>query len=380
MAGEDKKATSEIQDLESALTTLKNVENIKGYATSNNVDSIQHILDILYQLIHAMFAGKLPNSVYQLMKEAMMTKEAFIAKVQFAYVYYYARYWELKLYGPSPKSFGNISADPNKTADKINKELSDAIDSKYYQLLDYILYQNAASKETYRFDAGTAKMAAHFPKSVFDLKKKILNRDKEDAESMTADTFFKDFKTTKGITYSSVAEKLAKLMEGKDPIDAFISLLISKIVSTKNLLKLGVKFPKSDFTKEGADLNVYYERAKEVDAIFANDLVKLFEDGDVNSEEGLEEIFKTMRQHQQDYYTKKNSEAKDKDKDQKDEKGSEKKEATGSLQDQLALNMADYITGRITADEFQKRDRLIRKNGETDQPAQQLDEEEPEEA
>ena len=90
-----------------------------------------------------------------------------------------------------------------------------------------------------------------------------------------------------------------------------------------------------------------------------------------------------MRAAEVDYYKSKQNKGKanEKSQEKKDDKDAPKKEeATGSLQDQLALNMADYITGRISAEEFQKRDKQIRNSDKTDQPTQQLDEEEPGEA
>lgn len=377
----DKIKKISLKNFEEAVKKLEDTESVRAKSTSNNLDTIQEILDALYQIIHAMFAGKLPNKVSNLMKEAMMSNEAFISKVQFAYVYYYARYIELSLYGANPKSFGAISG--NNVEAEISSTLTSIMGDDRYKLLDYIMCQNAANKDTYRFDSSVTKMAAHFPKSVFDLKKKILNKSQEDAEKLTADNFFEKYKSLPDQKYSVDRENIAKLIDSKDPVDAFIAEVVSYLMKTKNLLNLGMKFPKSDIEKENTELGIYYKRALEADKINTEAIAAIVTKGDLESEEGLDNVFRDLRAAEIDYYKSKQNKDKTNEKPQekKDDKDAPKKEeAAGSLQDQLALNMADYITGRISAEEFQKRDKLIRKNGETDQPAQQLDEEEPEEA
>lgn len=377
----DKIKKISLKNFEEAVKKLEDTESVRAKSTSNNLDTIQEILDALYQIIHAMFAGKLPNKVSNLMKEAMMSNEAFISKVQFAYVYYYARYIELSLYGANPKSFGAISG--NNVEAEISSTLTSIMGDDRYKLLDYIMCQNAANKDTYRFDSSVTKMAAHFPKSVFDLKKKILNKSQEDAEKLTADNFFEKYKSLPDQKYSVDRENIAKLIDSKDPVDAFIAEVVSYLMKTKNLLNLGMKFPKSDIEKENTELGIYYKRALEADKINTEAIAAIVTKGDLESEEGLDNVFRDLRAAEIDYYKSKQNKDKTSEKPQekKDDKDTPKKEeAAGSLQDQLALNMADYITGRISAEEFQKRDKLIRKNGETDQPAQQLDEEEPEEA
>ena len=377
----DKIKKISLKNFEEAVKKLEDTESVRAKSTSNNLDTIQEILDALYQIIHAMFAGKLPNKVSNLMKEAMMSNEAFISKVQFAYVYYYARYIELSLYGANPKSFGAISG--NNVEAEISSTLTSIMGDDRYKLLDYIMCQNAANKDTYRFDSSVTKMAAHFPKSVFDLKKKILNKSQEDAEKLTADNFFEKYKSLPDQKYSVDRENIAKLIDSKDPVDAFIAEVVSYLMKTKNLLNLGMKFPKSDIEKENTELGIYYKRALEADKINTEAIAAIVTKGDLESEEGLDNVFRDLRAAEIDYYKSKQNKdkANEKPQEKKDDKDAPKKEeAAGSLQDQLALNMADYITGRISAEEFQKRDKLIRKNGETDQPAQQLDEEEPEEA
>lgn len=377
----DKIKKISLKNFEEAIKKLEDVESVRAKSTSNNLDTIQEVLDALYQIIHAMFTGKLPNKVSNLMKEAMMTNEAFISKIQFAYVYYYARYIELSLYGANPKTFGAISS--NNVEAEISNTLASIMEDDRYRLLDYIMCQNAANKDTYRFDSSVTKMAAHFPKSVFDLKKKILNRSQADAENLTADNFFEKYKSLPDQSYSVDRETIAKLIYSKDPVDAFIAEVVSYLMKTKNLLNLGMKFPKNDIEKENTELGIYYKRALEVDKINAEAIAAIVTKGDLESEEGLNNVFRDLRAAEIDYYKSKQNKGKanEKSQEKEDDKDAPKKEeATGSLQDQLALNMADYITGRISAEEFQKRDKQIRNSGKTDQPTQQLDEEEPGEA
>ena len=355
----DKIKKISLKNFEEAIKKLEDIESVRAKSTSNNLDTIQEVLDALYQIIHAMFTGKLPNKVSNLMKEAMMTSEAFISKIQFAYVYYYARYIELSLYGANPKTFGAISS--NNVEAEISNTLASIMEDDRYSLLDYIMCQNAANKDTYRFDSSVTKMAAHFPKSVFDLKKKSLPDQ----------------------SYSVDRETIAKLIYSKDPVDAFIAEVVSYLMKTKNLLNLGMKFPKNDIEKENTELGIYYKRALEVDKINAEAIAAIVTKGDLESEEGLNNVFRDLRAAEIDYYKSKQnkSKANEKPQEKEDDKDTPKKEeATGSLQDQLALNMADYITGRISAEEFQKRDKQIRHSDKAEQPTQQLDEEEPGEA
>lgn len=330
---------------------FKFLKEAKSMSASNNAEQVGKLLGALYIVVQRLLGedddGPITASVRK--------NKVVLAKVQFAYVYYYARWLELQTFGPKPDRHGRVKK-PESTISKLY-EAGEANDCKFTKMFSYILDENQANSSKYVFVKGHANTAAHFLDSIYDLKSNMFNlNDGGTVEAaMTLDDFFKDHKGTLNINDKEGRELCDSIFRNakEDPLSALAAYLLRKTGEDEFVDAIMPKFDEDG--KETADKLYAMALAKE--RIYAQSFKA---DYDKARNDGAEAVANAIGAFITNRATQKAKDAKASKEGDGKEKGGKKQEGPVKYEDELAMNMADYITGRIDAKEFARRDRQIR--------------------
>lgn len=278
-------------------------------------------------------------------------KSSFIQKIQITFVYYYSRYLKKKYLRDLDKL--NNKTEAKKTIKGISEELT----KDNYKYFAYLLGQSETVEATSPFK-GT-KLAANFIAATIKLKSDSLGLEdtSTDINNMSIEDFYTDMSNIKD-DKEKMIDTLKERLNSKDAEKNFIIDLIQIVRSlekTNSVFKIDLKDTDTDLGKTFAEIDVSKRKEK------IKSLVKDYTN-------------KVFDKKVTDEFINKLCDIGKKEEKVKEEDNS--RVANTSLEDKLALNIADYITGRITASEFQKKDQEIRGNKEVN--LQTLEETNPE--
>lgn len=281
------------------------------------------------------------NEMWNKLKNRLEKEEpVFIQKIQVAFVYYYVRYLK-KAYFRDLDSLNNKNV-AKKFIENIEKELT----SDNYKYFSYLLGQSETTENNSPFQ-GT-KLAANFIASTIKLKSDSLNlKDMStDISNMGIEDFYTDIANIKDDN-EKMLDIMKERLTSKEAEKNFIIDLIQIVRSlekTNSVFKIDLKDTDTELGKTFTEIDVSKRKEK------IKDLVREYNN-------------KVFDKKVTDEFINKLCEIGKKEDIKKEDTN---RVANTSLEDKLALNIADYITGRITASEFQKKDQEIRKNEEND--------------
>lgn len=330
---------------------MRYLKEARSLANSNNKESVKDLLTALYWSIKLLL-GEEDSSELDLDKAKQIQEHMRgIAKVQIAYVYYYARYVELCVFGAKPDGHGRLK-DPEAKLKREIFERDGLATSDFTKMFIFLLEGNSGSN-TYCFVQDHATMAAHFFESMVDLKGKMFKNAEtmDGSKALTLDDFFTGHEVIPNFEDSSDTREFADSMLAKakeDPLGALLAQLIAESAKTKYI---GAEMPKIDSDGKSI-LDKLYKLAleKEGEKSLAENLLAKYNEARKKDTETVQSALMSFG---------KDLRANRKDREQKKD-GDHKQEGPVKFEDELAMNMADYITGRIDAKEFARRDRQIR--------------------
>lgn len=339
MPSNDANNTTKITDFNSVIKNLKDIATWKKNVTTNDKATIKQVLQTLRVTISFALADmKNVKGGPKLLEDPIIIR--YIKKLQIAYIYYFAHYLNLEIFGHGKsKSYGDV-----KDAKELSGLLEETLEKEEFKFFKFLLEENTTSP-FYCFDQGKAATAANFIPAIFDLKPSIVGKSDVDSEKFLIDDLFTKFKTVRDLPEHD-KELKALVSEFKEkPLSSFIAEVLRE---AGELLKFGTTLSVNEFKVKPLSLLLKAAKAKDekfVDSVL--DIVK------ANEADG-EKLYSALSEYYLNYQ-----------KEQKEKNKQKTEEAQASFEDQLAMNMADYITGRITALEFQRRDRQIREANPT---------------
>lgn len=319
---------------------IKNSKNLLN-ATSNVSTGLKEVLQVLYGFLMSISSTN-PWFV-ELRKELDEQDPTFLQKIKITYIYYYVNYIKAQYHFKQ-----DYMKDPEKAKQELGN-LSTFLEGKESQYFLYLLDDSKSTEEYSPFK--DTELASAFLKGIFKIHSEMFrNGDSKDIKNATMEDFFKDLGSlSKEKNISTRTKGLAKWIESSDPAIKTMALLGSE-----------------------ADLATYGHTAIHIDLkdiqTEVGDWFNHIKDREVKSWifsfwEKFDNQKMTDELHS--VYTEESVKLIGKIKEKEDNKKSDepKHEDTfvqPNIEDKLAMNMADYITGRISASEFQKRDQLIK--------------------
>lgn len=259
---------------------------------------------------------------------------SFLQKVQIAFVYYYIRYLKQKYF--RNEDFINTADNAKKSLVALEEEIKK--DNFKYFL--YLCSQSPNAEENSPFKE--TKLVGNFIPATLQLKQNLLNtKGIIDVKSMSIEDFYKRLDDIKD-DEEALLDFTKNALDSNDPEEQLLLILYNV---AENLEKTGSIF-QIDLTKDNTKLAKAYSMISNTSKKknFANTIEKY--NGKTFDE-------KTLRDFKDALIDIGRTE---------EEPKKEESEENISLEDKLALNMADYISGRISASEFQKKDQQIRKS------------------
>lgn len=257
----------------------------------------------------------------------------FLQKVQIAFVYYYIRYLKQKYF--RNEDFLNTADNSKKSLSAIKEELK----KDNYSYFSYLCTQSINAEENSPFkdtrDIGT------FLPSTIQLKQNILgSQETVDIKNMSIDDFYRKLNSVKDVE-EDFLDFAKNAIFSNDPEEKLLVILINL---GDNLEKTGSVF-QVDLTKETTNfVKIYTKLSNDIKKKKFKDIVEKY-NGKTFDKETLTAFKQDLIDINKEVVAKK-----------------EEAEENVSLEDQLAMNMADYISGRISATDFQKKDQQIRKS------------------
>lgn len=331
------------EEIKSENDPIKNRNNLNN-AQAHGVQEIKSVVDELLYFLKAIYSQ---NEPWMKLKHRLESEYPdFLSKIQIAYIYYYSRYLEQKLFRNE-----DLLKNPDLVIKNLNTLNNGELVSDEYSFFSYLLGQSTNTIANSPFE-GT-ELAANLLAATIKAKSKLLKTDglQASVQKMSIDDFYKavgDLKEKPNNTLNFIKNSITTDSVNK----VFLGMLIlsfEDLVNRKGVFQVDLEDTTTKLGKTFAAIPDINERKK------YRGVVEKYNGKTVTDE--IRSDFLT------DVYNL-----------QKKEPEKKKEEATNSdtgIEDKLALNIANYITGRISASEFQERDQEIKsENG-----LQNLDEE-----
>lgn len=326
------------------------INNLDGVILSKS-EAVQKVLEELSKFLNAVESQ---NEDWAKLKDRLMSEAPyFLPKIQLAFVYYFSKLIDIKYIG---------SDDDVKSETTLKgklKELDSFINSDS-ELIKYYKYLFSGESSIEGIAVNT--VAKNFISDTLHVKHSLLGLsvNLQHSKNVTVEDFFKDIESIfekdneiQAFTNADVAT------QNSDPRIKLAGHLAKNVIGKKAL-----KVPLGDGLVDNSYLDTLVDNLKDVSE---------------NLEKIKTELKNYLNEHSKDIITDDNAQAtlkelsaiiypvkeepkEDKAEKKSDDKSEEVKEAinTENLTDALAINVANYLAGKITAAEFQQTDSQIR--------------------
>lgn len=336
--------TQNDKDSKDILNPVKDRNNLLN-ATANNASEIEKVLTELQIFLKTI--NSQDSNWVKLRQRLNSEHPSFLQKIEIAYVYYYINYIKKAWFRDEDtlKNKDLFKASMNKLKSYLSDE-----NSRYF---DYLMDESNTAESNSPFK--NTKLVATFLRDLIETKKNTigLGNSEINVEQMSIEDFFN---AVKGIQGKKRRESIDQALDAKDPefnVLGRLMDLIESLSAVEGIFNI-------DLSKN--ELPVVQHLANVPNESIRNKLKNLIEkyNNKIIDESTREDFYKDIAEALKDEKLERSKEESE-------------KEINTSLEDKLALNIADYITGRISASEFQKRDQQIKSKEGVQQSLNELD-------
>lgn len=347
-----------IENTESSKTIdfIKNSKNLLN-ATSNISSGLGGVLEVLYGFLMSISSTNLWFT--ELRKELNSYDPTFLQKIKIAYIYYYVTYMKVTYH---------FKEDYMKDSDKAKFEfgsqrIQQFLKDKKSQYFFYLLNDSKTAEEYSPFK--DTELAGAFLEGILKIHADLFKSEEssKDIKSATIEDFFKDLNTlSKENDHSQRLQGLSKWLQNADPAIQTITLLSVQIDTSKSTNAI----VHIDLKDNQSQIGEWFQHIK--DEKIKSLIFRFWEKYD--GQKVTEDLFEKFNEDRSKLLTDIEEKKKPKQAENPKQEGVF---IQSNIEDKLAMNMADYITGRISASEFQKRDQSIRNSNGSSQPLEEME-------